>query len=92
MGNACVDGVMFGCGVIVSVDSCMAPKVRGQSYSVVLHVCVVDVCKESCLVHSVKTKFQLYNQIVEHLLWSYQLEKLKISEFYGPLRVDKILI
>ena len=57
LGNACVDGVMFGCGVIVSVDSCMAPKVRGQSYSVVLHVCVVDVCKESCLVHSGSPNF-----------------------------------
>ena len=53
-----MDGVVFGDGVIVSVDSCTAPKVRGQTYSVAFHVCVVDVSEESCLVHSVKTKFQ----------------------------------
>ena len=53
--DACVDGDGFGGCVVVSADSCTAPKVRGQpSDGVVLHGGVVYVGEKCCVVHCVK--------------------------------------
>ena len=55
LGDACVDGVGFGSGVVVPTDSCTTPEVRGQpSDGVVLHVGVVYVGEKCCVVHRVE--------------------------------------
>ena len=50
-----MDGVGFGSGFVVPTDSCTTPEIRGQlSYGFVLHVEVVYVGEECCMVHHVE--------------------------------------